>query len=125
MGDKGAWGPRVAQGKSTVTQPAVNGCQGKTGVMPPKGGNADLTDTEVGRAVVYMANQAGANWKEPAAPPAPSAATGGGPAAAASSSAPTPPPAQATAPAPPPPPAPAAKPDGQKIYDTTCAACHG
>jgi len=70
IGDKSAWGPRVAQGQLTVTQHAVNGFQGKTGVMPPKGGNADLTDTEVGRAVVYMANQAGANWKEPAAPAA-------------------------------------------------------
>ncbi len=125
IGDKGAWGPRIAQSQSTITQHAIAGFQGKTGVMPPKGGNADLTDTEVGRAVVYMANQAGANWKEPAAPPAPSAATGGGPAAAASPSASTPPPAQATAPAPPPPATAAAKPDGKKIYDTTCVACHG
>ena len=74
MGDKGAWGPRIAQGQSTVVQHAVAGFQGKTGVMPPKGGNADLTDDEVARGVVFMANQAGANWKEPAAPPAPVAA---------------------------------------------------
>src|SRR4051794_21738463 len=33
--------------------------------MPPKGGNPDLTDDEVHRAVVYLANQAGATWKEP------------------------------------------------------------
>ena len=59
-GDKGAWGPRIGQGQSTVTQHAVAGFQGKTGVMPPKGGNAELTDPEVARAVVFMANQAGA-----------------------------------------------------------------
>src|SRR5437762_437276 len=125
IGDKSAWWPRIAQSQSTITQHAIAGFQGKTGVMPPKGGNADLTDTEIGRAVVYMANQAGANWKEPAAPAAPSAATGGGPTPAASPSVPTPPPAQATAPASSAPAAAAAKPDGKKIYDTTCVACHG
>src|SRR5438874_1049294 len=122
IGDKSAWGPRVAQGQSTVTQHAVNGFQGKTGVMPPKGGTADLTDTEVGRAVVYMANQAGANWKEPAAPAAATTAAAAPPAAAPPSSvAPAPAPA-AGAPAPT---TAGAKADGKKIYDTTCVACHG
>jgi len=32
--------------------------------MPPKGGKPDLTVAEFGSAVVYMANQAGANWVE-------------------------------------------------------------
>ncbi len=121
IGDKGAWGPRIAQTQSTVTQHAIAGFQGKTGVMPPKGGNADLTDTEVGRAVVYMANQVGANWKEPAASAAPSTPTGG----AAAPAAPTPPAAQAPAPAAPATAAASAKPDGKKVYDATCVACHG
>ena len=89
----------------------------------PKGGSADLTDAEVARAVVYIANQAGANWKEPAAP-----ATAQAPATSASSSPTAAPsaPAQATAAAPSAPAASAAaKPDGKKIYDTTCIACHG
>ena len=48
--------------------------------MPPKGGNADLTDDEVHRAGVYLANQAGAGWKEPA-PTATASATPTTPAA--------------------------------------------
>src|SRR5437667_8498569 len=122
MGDKGAWGPRIAQGQSTVVQHAVAGFQGKTGVMPPKGGNADLTDTEVARAVVFMANQTGANWKDPAAPAAATSAAAAPPAAAPSSAAPPAPAPAAGAPAPA---TAAAKADGKKIYDTTSVACHG
>jgi len=33
--------------------------------MPPKGGKPDLTVAEFSSAVVYMANQTGANWKVP------------------------------------------------------------
>jgi cytochrome c5 len=40
------------------------------GAMPPRGGDASLTDEEVTRAVVFMANQSGASFKEPAAPAA-------------------------------------------------------
>ena len=121
IGDKAAWGPRIAQNQPTLTQHAIAGFQGKTGVMPPKGGNADLTDTEVGRAVVYMANQAGANWKEPAAPAASSAPSAGAPAPAVA----TPAPPAPQAPGAPAPAAAAAKPDGKNIYNTTCVACHG
>ena len=71
VGDKAAWGKVIAQGQSTATEHALKGIRG----MPPKGGNPDLADTEVARAVVFMANQAGANWNEPAAP-APTAAGG-------------------------------------------------
>ena len=122
IGDKTAWGPRLAQGQPLVMQHAVNGFQGKTGVMPPKGGNADLSDTEVGRAVVYMANQAGANWKEPAAPAAGATAAATPPAATSPSSAPPAPAPAAGAPAPA---TAAAKADGKKIYEATCVACHG
>ena len=115
IGDKAAWGPRIAQGQSTAVQHAVAGFQGKTGVMPPKGGNADLTDIEVARAVVLMANQAGANWKEPSAPSTPAgAATTAAPSTPASAAAPA---AAGNAPA--------AQADGKKIYESTCVACHG
>jgi hypothetical protein len=39
------------------------------GAMGAQGGG-DYSDLEIGRAVVYMANQAGAKFAEPAAPAA-------------------------------------------------------
>src|SRR6185295_11804316 len=94
-GDKAAWGPRIAEGEKVLVQHAIAGYQGKSGVMPPKGGNPDLTDDEVHRAVVFLANHAGATWKEPP-PTAVAAATSteaaSGPATAANA-----PPVQQTA----------------------------
>ena len=82
VGDAGAWAARIAQGYDTVLSHALNGLRG----MPAKGGNADLDDVEVARAVVFMANQSGAKFKEPAvkvAAPAASAATAASASAAA------------------------------------------
>lgn len=72
FGDKGQWGPRIAKGFDTLWKHAVAGYN----AMPAKGGNPDLDDIEVARAVVYMTNDAGANFKapEPAAPEAAAAA---------------------------------------------------
>jgi cytochrome c5 len=53
-GDKAAWGPRIAEGKPTLYQHAINGFQGNTGVMPPKGGRTDVPDDLVKQAVDYM-----------------------------------------------------------------------
>ncbi|HVN34890.1 MAG TPA: c-type cytochrome [Casimicrobiaceae bacterium] len=64
VGDKKAWGKVIAQGLATSVDHAIKGIR----AMPPKGGNPDYENAEIERAVVYMANQAGANWK--AAPPA-------------------------------------------------------
>lgn len=61
IGDAATWGPRIAQGYDTVLKHAVEGLRG----MPAKGGNADLDDVEVARAVVHMANASGAKFKEP------------------------------------------------------------
>src|SRR6478752_4346818 len=122
-GDKAQWTARIAEGEKTLVQHAVAGFQGKAGVMPPKGGNTDLTDDEVHRAVVYLANQVGAGWKEPAptaaaaAPPAKSPAAAV-PAAVASTSTASPP-AAAAAPA-----APGGAADGKGVYEKTCAVCH-
>jgi cytochrome c5 len=136
-GDKAAWGPRLAQGEKTLVQHATAGFQGKAGVMPPKGGNPDLTDDEVHRAVVYLANQAGAGWKEPAptaSAGAPAAAPGQAASApgsaAAAQAAPAGAPASAAAPAPATPgPAKTAAAGGEAVagkavYDQTCHVCH-
>ena len=56
--DKADWGPRVAQGLATLDKHALEGFQGAKGVMPAKGGRADLPDDSVKAAVEYMA-QAG------------------------------------------------------------------
>ncbi|HET8875114.1 MAG TPA: c-type cytochrome, partial [Casimicrobiaceae bacterium] len=137
-GDKAQWAPRIAEGEKTLVQHAIAGFQGKVGVMPPKGGNPDLTDDEVHRAVVYIANQAGAGWKEPAptavAGAAP-AATATAPAQAVASTSTTPAtaaaapvvaaaaaPATATPAATPA--AGGAKADGKAVYEKTCAVCH-
>jgi cytochrome c5 len=58
IGDKEAWAPRIAQGMDTLVSHAVNGFQGKTGVMPPKGGRMDLSDEDIRAAVSYMVGQA-------------------------------------------------------------------
>lgn len=81
-GDKAAWSARIAQGENVLLQHAIAGYQGKAGAMPAKGGNPDLADVEVHRAVVLIANLAGAAFKEPpaAAPPAATVADGSVPA---------------------------------------------
>ncbi len=52
-GDKAAWQPRIAQGKPTLYNHAVNGIR----MMPPKGGNLDLSDAQVHAAVDYMVSR--------------------------------------------------------------------
>ena len=63
FGDAGAWGARIKQGYDTLVSHAVKGIR----AMPAKGGNPDLDDVEVARAVTHMANAAGASFKEPEA----------------------------------------------------------
>jgi cytochrome c5 len=53
-GDKAAWGPRIAEGKATLYQHALGGFNGKTGVMPAKGGRTDLPDDLIKQGVDYM-----------------------------------------------------------------------
>lgn len=92
--NQGDWGSRIAQGYDTLIKHAIEGIR----QMPPRGGDGDLSDVEVARAVAYLANSAGASFKAPeaAAPAAPAAAV-------------------------------ATKPDpvkGKAVYDANCAACH-
>lgn len=134
FGDKAAWSPRIKQGVDTLYEHAI---KGTAKGMPPKGGNADLADVEVERAVVYMANHSGAAFKEPPSPapaegplpaaPAPVSAASQAPVAAGQAGA-------ATAPAPPPPAAAAAAAKAGTPLDVKsglammqkygCSACH-
>jgi cytochrome c5 len=141
-GDKNAWAPYIAKGYEELVQKAIHG----VGAMPPKGGNPSLSDFEVERAVVYIANQSGASFDEPKEPegdgakpteasapaavpaasaPAAAAPVAAAPAAPAAASA-APDAAQAAAPAAQAPAAESASidPAGEKLYKTVCFACH-
>ena len=119
LGDKTAWGKVIAQGEKLTVQHAIAGIR----AMPPRGGNADLTDAEVQRAVAFMVNKAGASWKEAPVAAAPAEAKSAAPAAASAKAA-APSAVASAAPAATPAAEPA-KADGKKIYDTACVACHG
>ncbi|BDT56866.1 cytochrome c [Massilia varians] len=123
LGDNGAWSARLAQGYDLLVKHAIEGIR----AMPAKGGNPDLDNLEVERAVVYLTNKSGASYKEPVAP-APAAATA---AATPATEAPAPAAADAT---PAPAAAPAAAPTasapiasaetGKTVYNSACVACH-
>lgn len=57
LGDAAAWTPRLAKGKETLIDHALNGFSTQTGLMPKKGGRLDLSDEEVVGAVEYMLEQ--------------------------------------------------------------------
>ncbi|MFC3873642.1 c-type cytochrome [Neisseria musculi] len=99
------WVPRIAKGFETLFNNALNGFN----AMPAKGGQADLTDDELKRSIAYMANQSGGNLEAPAVGASGAAASGEDTAGSASDSA-----GAAVSAA-----------DGQKVFDTSCAACHG
>jgi cytochrome c5 len=67
VGDRAAWIQRLRRGLDFVVRSAING----HGPMPPRGGMASLTDSEIRAAVIYMFNPA----------PAPPAASADAPAA--------------------------------------------
>ena len=63
--DAGAWGPRIKTGYESLLNSALKG----KGAMGAQGGG-DYDDLEIGRAVVYMANAAGAKFADPKKPDA-------------------------------------------------------
>jgi len=122
IGDANAWGPVIRRGLKEMLANAIKG----KGAMPPRGGDASLTDDELARAIVYMANQSGGKLKEPAAPK-----RAAKPAAAQQQQAQAPAAKPAAAPASEAKPAPAAAAqakaaaaDGKAVYDKVCFACH-
>ena len=58
FGDKEAWAPRITQGPAVLHKHALEGFQGKSGVMPAKGGRSDLADQSIVNGVDYMVNAA-------------------------------------------------------------------
>jgi cytochrome c5 len=59
LGDKDAWGPRIAQGMDVLYKHALDGFTGTAGIpMPAKGGNPALSDDQVKAAVDYMVSAA-------------------------------------------------------------------
>jgi cytochrome c5 len=63
FGDAAAWGPRLGAGLDALLNSSLKG----KNAMPPQGGG-DFSDFEIARAVVYMANQGGGKFAEPAPP---------------------------------------------------------
>lgn len=57
-GDKAAWAPRIAEGNAVLYEHALKGFQGKSGVMPPKGGRMDVPDAIIKEAVDHMVQMA-------------------------------------------------------------------
>jgi len=120
FGDAASWGPRLSQGLDGLTKVALAG----KGGMPARGGTSpdDVSDYEIQRAIVYMANSGGGKLQEPAAP------AGGAPASAPQAAAPAAPAAApaaaATAPAAAAAPQASTGDVGKKVYDSTCQMCH-
>ncbi|MDR2991078.1 MAG: c-type cytochrome [Burkholderiaceae bacterium] len=57
VGDKAAWGPRIAQGKDVLYKHVLEGFTGTQGTMPPRGGST-LSDAEIKAGVDYIVSQA-------------------------------------------------------------------
>jgi cytochrome c5 len=71
FGDAGAWASRLGKGYDGLLTSVLKG----KGAMPARGGAnpTDVSDYELGRAVVYLANSAGGKLPEPKEPAAPAA----------------------------------------------------
>jgi len=115
LGDAGAWAGRIKTGYEALLNSALKG----KGAMGAQAGG-DFDDIEIGRAVVYLVNSAGAKFPVPDRPAAAGAAAA--PAAATAPAA-----VMAAAPASPAPAAAtpvAAAANGEALYKQACMACH-
>ena len=127
-GDTTAWAPRIKTGYEALLNSSL---KGKNAMSAQGGGEYD--DVEIGRAVVYMANAAGAKFAEPKSAAVATAAVAPTPAAGAPVAAPVVAPVVASAAAA----LPAAVAvvataatkvatvdKGKALYDQACTACH-
>ena len=120
FGDAAAWAPRIKASYEALLSSALKG----KGNMTAQGGG-DFSDVEIGRAVVYMANQGGGKFEEPKAAPsaaetAVAPAAPAMPAAAAIPVAATVPAAAAVVAVA----APTGAAAAPALYTQTCAVCH-
>lgn len=74
FGEAGEWAARIGQGDAKLAEHAIKGFN----AMPAQGGG-DYSDLEIHRAVVYLANNGGAKFTEPAAPAAAAASAASAP----------------------------------------------
>jgi len=120
FGDADAWSARIKTGYAALLHSALAG-KGQMGAQ----GGGDFTDLEIGRAVVYMANKAGAKFDEPKAPAAGASAPAAAPAvAAAATPAPAAAPAAVVAAAEPAAKSPDAAGAVPALYTQICQTCH-
>ena len=61
IGSQQAWSKRASRGIDALTQSALKGIR----KMPAHGGNPDVSDFEIQRAITTMVNLSGGNWIEP------------------------------------------------------------
>ena len=61
FGDRAAWAPLIGEGQAMLTGHAWVGVR----AMPARGGSTDLSLQDFAKAVAYMANSAGGDWKDP------------------------------------------------------------
>jgi cytochrome c5 len=115
FGDAGAWAARIKTGYDALVNSALKG----KGAMAAQGGG-DYEDAEIARAVVHMANAAGAKFAEPKdAPAATSTAPAAAPVAVAAAAIAAPAVAAVTVAA-----TGANAGKGKALYDSACTACH-
>lgn len=57
VGEAEAWKERLPKGINAMVTIVIEGVQGYSGAMPPRGGNPDLSDEQIRAAVQYMLDQ--------------------------------------------------------------------
>jgi len=57
LGEMGAWKERLPKGIDAMVTLVIEGVQGYSGVMPPRGGNPNLSDDQIREAVQYMVDK--------------------------------------------------------------------
>ena len=61
LGDQKAWARLIKEGQPGITAHGWVGVR----LMPPRGGDSELSLEEFARATAYMARNSGADWRDP------------------------------------------------------------